>query len=241
MGRWVIGFLALAAAHGSGGSSGCAHTGASAGGGHVSSPAWSPTAGSGHAVSSMSSAGGGHLSSPASSPMAGSGHTVSSVAPPTASSAHSISPVGAQWNAGPTASSNLSASSTAALPHLTLQPETTGSPGWVSDFADVAADIASSLFQSLPDLLAPPALEDTAIPPPQLPGDVPLACHSFADCGEGVLHQGVLCDRSASGGDLNAAGICRDACRDDDDCPRPFRCIFNLDPADATWGGCRKD
>jgi hypothetical protein len=98
-----------------------------------------------------------------------------------------------------------------------------------------------SLIQTLPDLVAPPALPDPATSPPQTPDDAPLACHSFEDCGEGILHQGVLCDRSASGRDFKAAGICRDACRDDNDCPKPFRCFFNLDPADATWGGCRKD
>ena len=33
-------------------------------------------------------------------------------------------------------------------------------------------------------------------------------------------------------------GICREACRDDDDCPEGDSCDDMLDPENSDWSGC---
>ncbi len=75
-----------------------------------------------------------------------------------------------------------------------------------------------------------------AVPPP---GAVVL-CRSAADCGDGVGH-GAVCDEAAPvlvGEDERKFGLCRDACRDDDDCPGSASCEDSLDPENDDWAGC---
>jgi len=76
------------------------------------------------------------------------------------------------------------------------------------------------------------------------PGDGPTseapagggACQSAEDCGDGELGHGTVCDHWTA--EPRSRGICREACRNDADCPASLVCRFGLDPDDASWGGC---
>jgi hypothetical protein len=97
------------------------------------------------------------------------------------------------------------------------------------DGAEIGAEAASDMVQ-LTEVVAP----DADLAPPSYGGK----CRSFADCGDGTLGQGVVCDRTARALDPNAVGVCRDACRTTLDCPAPLQCHAGIDPADPSWAGC---
>ncbi len=65
---------------------------------------------------------------------------------------------------------------------------------------------------------------------------VPGACLSVEDCGDGELGHGAVCDHWSV--EPRSMGICREACRNDGDCPGSLVCHWSLDPDDASWGGC---
>jgi hypothetical protein len=212
--RPILAVLALAAVHGGGCGNGCAHTGGMHHAGVV------PVPGGGlHSVGSVSIPSGGlHHVGPVPFPSGGP-HHIGPVPVPSASG-HPV--IVSTIRANPS-------------PHLAPPPLGGSShhQDFVSDVVDTAWDVLMSIVQT-PIEIAPFA-------PAPFRDDVPVPCQSVADCGEGTLQQGVVCDRSARRGDIDAIGICRDACRDDRDCPSPLRCLFGLDPTDMRWGGCRED
>jgi hypothetical protein len=65
-----------------------------------------------------------------------------------------------------------------------------------------------------------------------------LACTSVQDCGDGELGHGAVCDRASFELGIGAAGVCREACRDANDCPAGNSCVAGLDPDDTDWLGC---
>jgi hypothetical protein len=73
-------------------------------------------------------------------------------------------------------------------------------------------------------------------PPVAEPAPEATACRTADDCGEGELGQGTVCDHWSE--EPRALGVCRDACRSDDDCPAPMECHWDLDPAGPSCGGC---
>jgi hypothetical protein len=73
----------------------------------------------------------------------------------------------------------------------------------------------------------PPVAEPTSEAPP---------CQSAEDCGEGELGHGTVCDHWSQ--EPRVVGVCREACRTDDDCPAAMECHWGLDPAGPSWGGC---
>lgn len=71
---------------------------------------------------------------------------------------------------------------------------------------------------------------------PAAPSD--STCFAATDCHDGTQGHGAVCDRAASGMDQGAIGVCRDACRDNNDCPEGSACVNSLDPDDTSWAGC---
>ena len=73
------------------------------------------------------------------------------------------------------------------------------------------------------------------------PGTVVL-CRSAADCGDGLLGHGAVCDEAEpiqlGDDDGHDWGLCREACRDDRDCGPDAQCEDDLDPEDSDWSGC---
>jgi hypothetical protein len=114
------------------------------------------------------------------------------------------------------------------------------------DGAIVSAEIADAAARSVPppEPEAPPPEPEAPPPAPAPPRADPPAvlpeakCRSAEDCGDGVLEHGTVCDRTRRGNDPNAVGVCREACRDDRDCPPAYMCVYSLDPVDASWAGC---
>jgi hypothetical protein len=155
-----------------------------------------------------------------------SGHPVSAVG-----SGHPVSPVAsASHPASALATTGMSVARRVALPQV----------GGDSHPDEIVSDIADTVWTIMMAIVQTP-IEIAPLAPAPLRDDVPLPCHGVADCGDGALQQGAVCDRSAHRGDVDAIGICRDACRDDRDCPSGFGCLFGLDPTDRTWGGCREE
>ena len=64
------------------------------------------------------------------------------------------------------------------------------------------------------------------------------SCGSVQDCGDGELGYGAVCDRASFGLGSDGTGVCREACRDDNDCPTGTACTAGLDPDDTDWLGC---
>jgi hypothetical protein len=80
----------------------------------------------------------------------------------------------------------------------------------------------------------------TSVAVPALPApDNPSypACQSVADCGDGVLGHGAVCDKSVAIG-ADGSGLCREACRNDGDCDSASRCQVGVDPDGPDWAGC---
>ncbi len=63
------------------------------------------------------------------------------------------------------------------------------------------------------------------------------ACQSVADCGDGLLGHGALCDKSVAMG-ADGSGLCREACRNDGDCDSASHCQSGIDPDGPSWAGC---
>ncbi len=75
-----------------------------------------------------------------------------------------------------------------------------------------------------------------AEPPGSDPPDDAPACRTAADCGEGELGHGTVCDHWSQ--EPRVVGLCREACRTDADCPAPMECQWGLDPDGPNRGGC---
>ncbi len=78
--------------------------------------------------------------------------------------------------------------------------------------------------------------EAEGLPPPAATAN----CRRASDCGAGSQGHGALCDKSEgfSDGAGHSVGLCRDACRTDDDCPHDWSCEDGLDPENSAWSGC---
>jgi hypothetical protein len=79
------------------------------------------------------------------------------------------------------------------------------------------------------------SVEVPAMPAPDNPSYP--ACQSVADCGDGVLGHGAVCDKSVAIG-ADGSGLCREACRNDGDCDSGSHCQVGVDPDGPDWAGC---
>ncbi len=75
-------------------------------------------------------------------------------------------------------------------------------------------------------------------PPAAAPGG-PALCSMAVDCGDGAQGHGTVCDKTSevTVDDLDY-GVCREACRGDDDCPHGTSCQDSIDPQNDDWAGC---
>lgn len=99
---------------------------------------------------------------------------------------------------------------------------------------DLAAQMIETVGEALGDMALNANVDGEGAPDAPADG----LCRSYLDCGDGEMHHGTLCDRTFRGGDADAVGVCREACRDYHDCPALMRCVGKLDPQDPTWAGC---
>ncbi len=122
--------------------------------------------------------------------------------------------------------SSLARGASAAATHAT--------PVWHPHVADgFAAGLRHALVAAF-DAVLGVAADDAAISEP--PPDDDRTCQSAEDCGDGELQHGTVCDHWSQ--EPRSLGICREACRTDDDCPPALECHWGLDPEGPSWGGC---
>lgn len=133
----------------------------------------------------------------------------------------------------PTSSSSVSHASGALTPAGHAAPTAHAHPG-----VTFVAGIRHAIAAGARAIEAALGLESATDEPPGAEPDPDApACRTADDCGEGDLGHGTICDHWSQ--KPRAAGICREACRNDDDCPIPMECHWDLDPDGPSWkGGC---